>query len=143
MSTLGDVGGEGASAEKQRYQQKGSHTTILLLETAFCGARLLLSRKVTIANSRYKVTMADEGFVDERFDARYPASLDVLLLSLTDPSRVCRGRMADISKSGLSLLLPIQFGPGDLVKVDFADSSLFGYVVHSGPQDGAFRTGVE
>jgi PilZ domain len=81
--------------------------------------------------------------VDQRFDARYAASLDLLLTGLTDPNQTCRGRMSDISKSGLSVVLPIHFAPGALVKMDFADSTLFGYVVHSNPQEGAFRTGIE
>jgi hypothetical protein len=85
----------------------------------------------------------DQRLVDQRLDARYPASFDVLFMGLTDPSRVCRGRMSDISKSGLSVLLPIHYAPGDLVKLDFADSTLFGYVVHSNPYGGAFRTGIE
>jgi hypothetical protein len=81
--------------------------------------------------------------VDERLDARYPASFDVLFTGLTDPSRACRGRMSDISKSGLSVLLPLHFAPGALVKLDFADSTLFCYVAHSNPFEGAFRTGIE
>jgi hypothetical protein len=81
--------------------------------------------------------------MDERFDRRYPASLDVTVTGVTDPTQVCRGRMSDISKSGLSAVLPIPFVPGAFVKVDFADSTLFGYVVHSNPQEELFRTGIE
>ena len=87
--------------------------------------------------------LGDQRLVDQRLDARYPASLDILLTSLLDPTQVCRGRMSDISKSGLSVVVPIRFAPGALVKVGFADSTLFGYVVHSHPQEEDFRTGIE
>jgi hypothetical protein len=84
--------------------------------------------------------------MDERLDHRYPASLDVvltLLTGLTDPAQTCLGQLSDISKSGLSIVAPVHLAPGALVKVDFADSTLFGYVVHSNPQEEAFRTGIE
>jgi len=81
--------------------------------------------------------------MDQRFDVRYAASLDILLTALTDPTQVCRGRISDLSKSGLSVILPVHFAPRSLVKLDFADSTLFGYVVHSIPQEEAFRTGIE
>lgn len=80
---------------------------------------------------------------DQRFEHRYPASLDVTLTSLTDPSQVCSGRMSNISKSGLNIVVPVHFAAAALVKVDFADSTLFGYVVYSEKHEGAFRTGIE
>jgi hypothetical protein len=81
--------------------------------------------------------------MDERLDHRYPASLEILLTGLTDPAQTCRGRLSDISKSGLSIVGTVHLAPGALVKVDFADSTLFGYVVHSNPHEGSFRTGIE
>lgn len=79
----------------------------------------------------------------ERFDKRYPASLDILLTGLTDPTQVCEGRVFDISRYGLCVKLPMRFTPGGLVKLAFADSTLFGYVVYSNPEESGFRSGIE
>jgi hypothetical protein len=79
----------------------------------------------------------------ERFDKRYPASLDILLTGLTDPSQVSKGRVSDISRYGLCVVLPIRFTPGALVKLEFADSTLFGYIVYSNPDGVEFRSGIE
>jgi hypothetical protein len=79
----------------------------------------------------------------ERFDKRYPASLDILLTGLTDPTQVCEGKVSDISRYGLCVVLPIRFTPGALVKLAFADSTLFGYVVYANPEEAGFRSGIE
>jgi hypothetical protein len=81
--------------------------------------------------------------MDERIEKRYPASLDISLTGLTDPTQSCHGRVADISRYGLCVVLPMRFTPGALVKLAFADSTLFGYVVYANPEEAAFRCGIE
>jgi hypothetical protein len=81
--------------------------------------------------------------MEQRLEKRYPASLDILLTGLTDPTQACQGRVSDISKYGLCVVLPISFRPGDLVKLAFADSTLFGYVAYSNPGEAGFRCGIE
>jgi hypothetical protein len=85
----------------------------------------------------------NERIENERFDRRYPASLDVVVTGLADPPQIGLGHMTDVSKAGLSVLISVGFAPHALVKVDFADSTLFGYIVHSNPHEGGFRTGIE
>jgi|HubBroStandDraft_6_1064221.scaffolds.fasta_scaffold94290_3 hypothetical protein len=81
--------------------------------------------------------------MDQRLEKRYPASLDILLTGLTDPTQSCQGRVSDISKYGLCVVLPVPFTPGALVKLAFADSTLFGYVAYSNPEEAGFRCGIE
>ena len=80
---------------------------------------------------------------DERFDQRYPACVDIQVTGLTDRTQVSRGQVSDISRSGLCVIVPIRFAPGDLVKLEFADSLLFGYVIYSNPEEKGFRSGIE
>ncbi len=54
-----------------------------------------------------------------------------------------RGRVDNVSKSGVSIVLPRQLAPGDLVELDMADSLLFGHVIFCTPQPGDFRIGIE
>ena len=81
--------------------------------------------------------------MDQRLDERYPATFEVSVTNLENHSQTCRGIVSDISKSGLAMTSPLRFTPGSVVKLDFADSELFGYVVYSEPRDSSFRTGVE
>ena len=53
-------------------------------------------------------------------------------------SRVC-----DMSKAGISAILPLQFAPADLVQLEVADSVLLGRVVYSNPEGSQFHIGIE
>jgi hypothetical protein len=81
--------------------------------------------------------------VDRRLHNRALADLDVQVIRLTKHQQSVAGRLADISKSGVCLILPCELRPGELVKLEVADSTLFGYVVYSKWKRQAFRTGVE
>jgi hypothetical protein len=59
------------------------------------------------------------------------------------------GRLVDISKSGVAVLLPTLIIPGSLVKVELADALLFGRIIYASPGSGSdsgaiarFRTGI-
>ncbi len=54
-----------------------------------------------------------------------------------------RGRVLDISQSGMSLDLPIQLEPGDAVQLEMADSVVTARVAHSTPEGSSYRTGIE
>jgi len=54
-----------------------------------------------------------------------------------------RGRVLDISQSGLSVDLPVQLAPGDAMELEMADSVISGRVVHATAGESGFRTGVE
>jgi hypothetical protein len=74
----------------------------------------------------------------QRFQVQFEAKV-------TQPNKreSSRGRVVDISQSGLSVDLPIQFTPGEVVQLEMADSVISGRVVHSTAGDTGFRTGVE
>ena len=52
-------------------------------------------------------------------------------------------RDCDMSKAGVSALLPLPFAPADLVQLEVADSVLLGRVVYSNPEGSQFRIGIE
>ncbi len=81
--------------------------------------------------------------VDRRLHNRALADLDVKVIRLTKRQQSVAGRLADVSKSGLCLILPCELRPGEPVKLQVADSTLFGYVAYSTWKRQAFRTGVE
>jgi hypothetical protein len=48
-----------------------------------------------------------------------------------------------MSKSGISVILPLPFAPADAVQLEMADSILLGRVVYSNPEGSQFRIGIE
>jgi hypothetical protein len=81
--------------------------------------------------------------VDRRLHARSLADLDVQLTRLRKQEESVPGRLADISEAGLCLILPCELWPEELVKLEAADSTLFGHVAYSTWKRNAFRTGIE
>jgi hypothetical protein len=65
------------------------------------------------------------------------------VIRLRKQEQTVSGRLADISDAGLSLVLPCELWPEELVKLEAADSTLFGHVVYSTWKRNAYRTGVE
>jgi hypothetical protein len=63
-------------------------------------------------------------------------------MNLRTPERASWGRVCDMSKSGLSAILPLRFVPADLVQLEMADSVLLGRVAYSIPEGPEFRTGI-
>ena len=81
--------------------------------------------------------------VDRRLHSRSIADLEVQLTRLGKQEQRFSGTLADISDAGLCLILPCELWPEELVKLEVADSTLFGHVVYSTWKRNAFRTGVE
>jgi len=81
--------------------------------------------------------------VDRRLHTRSLADLDVQLTRLRKQESTVAGKIADISEAGLCLVMPCEFWPEEMVKIETADSTLFGHVVYSTWKRNAFRTGVE
>jgi hypothetical protein len=81
--------------------------------------------------------------MDQRFDQRYPADLQVVLRDLDSPDSPSSGTISDISKSGLCVVSPAGLAAGAVVKIEWADSSLFGFVIYSKPDHASFRIGIE
>ena len=81
--------------------------------------------------------------VDRRLHNRALADLDVEVTRLKNKDQIVPGRLEDISESGMCLILPCELAPDELVRLDAADCTLFGHVVHCTWQRNAFRTGIE
>lgn len=81
--------------------------------------------------------------MDRRLHNRSLADLDVQLTRLRKQGPGVFGRIADISDSGLCLVMPCELWPEELVKIETADSTLYGHVIYSSWKRNAFRTGVE
>jgi hypothetical protein len=64
-------------------------------------------------------------------------------MTIAAPVRSYSGYLADVSKSGLCVMLPQRLGEGEVVQLEIADSHLFGFIVHAGPEGDAFRAGIE
>jgi hypothetical protein len=62
--------------------------------------------------------------------------------NLRERVQACWGRICDMSKSGINLVLPLPFAPADLLQLEMADSVLLGCVVYAIPEGSQFRIGV-
>jgi PilZ domain len=68
---------------------------------------------------------------NRRIHDRVPVAFQVCVTVVTNPELTATGEAQDISSSGLGVFLPIQLVAGSLVRVDIADSVLYGFVAHS------------
>lgn len=81
--------------------------------------------------------------MDSRFEARFPAKLDVLVTDLERPQSPIPGQVADISDSGIRVALAAELASGSIVKMEIAGSSLFGHVVYANTNGADFHIGIE
>ena len=81
--------------------------------------------------------------MDRRLHNRALADLDVEVIRLRRQEQSFSGRIEDISGAGVCLILPCELVPDDLVRLEAADSKLYGHVIYSAWKRNAFRTGVE
>ena len=68
---------------------------------------------------------------DRRVHDRLPVAFQVCVTVVTNPELSATGEAHDISRSGLGVFLPIPLPEGSLIRVDIADSVLYGFVAHS------------
>src|ERR1035438_10263057 len=92
--------------------------------------------------------LTDRYFVERRSENRLPLEpslvrIDVRVTTIAPPVRSHSGYLADVSKSGLCVMLPQKLAAGEVVQLEIADSKLFGFIVHAGPEGDAFRAGIE
>ena len=80
--------------------------------------------------------------MDRRLDERFPAHLDAKVTDLATRDWAA-GTVADISSSGVCVISMKQFAPNAVVKLEVADSVLFGSVVHCTETGSSFRVGIE
>jgi hypothetical protein len=68
---------------------------------------------------------------DRRVHDRIAVAFQVSVTVVTNPELTATGEAQDISRSGLGVFLPIPLPAGSLVRVDIADSVLYGFIAHS------------
>jgi hypothetical protein len=81
--------------------------------------------------------------MDRRLAERHPARFHAIVTPIERRDQPMRGLVHDISTSGICAILPLQLAPGDQVKLEMADSLLFGHVIFCNQESGEFRTGIE
>jgi len=81
--------------------------------------------------------------VDRRLHNRALADLDIEVTRLQNEDQIVSGRLEDVSKSGVCVILPVELVVDELVRFEAADCTLFGQVVHCTWQRNAFRTGIQ
>jgi hypothetical protein len=81
--------------------------------------------------------------VDRRLHNRALTDLDVHVTRLKRQEPRVRGRIEDVSETGVCIILPCELHPDEMVKLEAADSTLYGYVIHSAWKRNAYRTGIE
>jgi PilZ domain len=79
--------------------------------------------------------------MDRRFTQRITADLPVLL-TLLDSEEEARGKLLDISESGVGVLMRTPADPGTMVKMEILGIIFYGHVAHSKPEGAGFRTGI-
>ena len=80
--------------------------------------------------------------MERRFDTRFPSDLEVRVTDLDNETETATGTLLDMSESGICVLLPVLKPAGSLVKLDFAETVLYGQIAYANEEDGKFRTGV-
>ncbi len=81
--------------------------------------------------------------VERRIHERHPVGLQVRVTEVAHPELSASGQAIDLSKSGLSVYLPLQFTCGSAVRLNIKDSVLVGFVAYAEPDRSYFRTGIE
>lgn len=81
--------------------------------------------------------------MDERTEERFTTALDATITDLEHPGSAMPGRIANISGSGICLVVAVDLAPGTILKLEVAGSALFGHVVYSNLRGGDFHAGVE
>jgi hypothetical protein len=81
--------------------------------------------------------------MERRSDERYKVQFGARVTVAGDRGQSAVGRVSNISNSGISVALPFQLAAGEMVEIEIADSTLYGHVIYSRPDDSLFRTGIE
>lgn len=79
--------------------------------------------------------------MERRFNQRINADLPVLL-TLLDSEQEARGKLLNISESGVAVLLRSEVEPGALVKMEILGIIFYGHVAHSQADGSGFRIGI-
>jgi hypothetical protein len=81
--------------------------------------------------------------MDRRLHERYPVDFQVRVTAIDSPDLSASGQAFDLTKSGISVYLPLRLTTGTAVRLNIEDTVLFGFVAHAEPERSFFRTGIE
>jgi hypothetical protein len=81
--------------------------------------------------------------MDRRLHPRAQVHFEARVTNRTTPEQSSTGEICDMSEKGISVILPLEFAPADLIELETADSILTGRVVYSNPEGSRFRVGIE
>jgi hypothetical protein len=81
--------------------------------------------------------------MERRLHERIRVQFEAKVTDRNHPERATTGVVSDISASGISVMLPLQFAPGDRIELEMADSFVIGRVVYATAETSMFRTGIE
>ena len=62
--------------------------------------------------------------VDRRLHYRALADLDIEVVRITNKDQIVAGRLEDISKAGMCLILPCELAPEEIVRLEAAENAL-------------------
>jgi len=80
--------------------------------------------------------------MERRFDPRFPVDLEIGITDLNNSAEPVIGTLINISESGICVFLPEYKAAGAMVKLDFADTVLYGQVAYAYEEEDRFRTGI-
>ena len=81
--------------------------------------------------------------MERRLHQRNQVHFEAKVTSLTSRAHSSMGRVSDLSKSGISVVLPLELAPGESVQLEMADSLVVGRVIYSNAESSLFRVGIE
>src|SRR5882757_2507059 len=81
--------------------------------------------------------------MERRLNDRNRTQFPVRVTEVQNPSCSSTAQVSDISEYGVCVALPFGITPGSAVRLNMADSVMFGFVAYSGPEGPLFRTGIE
>src|SRR5262249_47319105 len=79
--------------------------------------------------------------IDRRADTRQAAEMDLLATDLK-AAAVHEGRVADVSRSGLCVILDTAIPDGTPLRLEAADCVLYGFVCYTNHEGANVRTGI-
>ena len=81
--------------------------------------------------------------MDRRLHERHLTDVQIRVTAVSSDEISGSGDAFDVSEFGIGVHLPLQFAPGTTVRMNIADSMLFGVIADSMPERSFFRTGIE
>ena len=81
--------------------------------------------------------------MDRRLHPRTQVHFEAKVMNRTTSKQASIGQVCDMSEQGISVVLPHQFAPADVVELEIADSLLTGTVAYSNAEGSLYRIGIE